>query len=157
MLSGRCIDYEGRYFQLRGAIQRPTPVHGSVPVTIAGVGALTMPLVHRHADWWNVPASAADRVAEYVALAGRVRVSVQIPVGLARSSAELAEVRDQTERRFGHWGGLVVGTPDQVTAELAERARLGVGRFHVQLHDFGRAETVRLLGREVLPAVAAAA
>jgi alkanesulfonate monooxygenase SsuD/methylene tetrahydromethanopterin reductase-like flavin-dependent oxidoreductase (luciferase family) len=157
LLTGRCVDHDGRFYRLRGAVQRPTPVHGHIPVTVAGAGDLTRPIVQRHADWWDLPASAADRVAELAPLAGRTRVSLQIPVGLARTAAEVDEVRDLAERRFGRWGGLVVGTPDQVAAALAAHARHGVQRFHLQMHDFGRPETLRAFSREVMPAVSTAA
>ena len=51
---------------------------------------LTMPIVRDHADWWNCPTYAVDRLAELRPLAGRRGVSVQHPVGLARDRAERA-------------------------------------------------------------------
>jgi alkanesulfonate monooxygenase SsuD/methylene tetrahydromethanopterin reductase-like flavin-dependent oxidoreductase (luciferase family) len=157
LLSGRPVDHDGPCYRLSRAIQRPTPVHGRVPVTVAGSGELTLPIAQRHADWWSIPTRAADQVRALVPRAGRLRVSLQMPLGLARDESEVDEVRDLALRRFGHWGGLVVGTAPQVAEELAALARAGVERFYLQFHDFGRAETLRAFSREVAPAVAAAA
>ena len=156
LFTGEPIDFEGEHWTLRGAVCRPTPVAGRVPIHLGGAGVtLTMPLVARHADWWNCPGYGFDRFAELRPLAGSARVSVQHPVGLARSSAEKDEVAAVAARRFAGWGALVTGTPDEVGAALRREAdELGVELFIVQLTDFGKPETIRLFADEVLPALA---
>jgi alkanesulfonate monooxygenase SsuD/methylene tetrahydromethanopterin reductase-like flavin-dependent oxidoreductase (luciferase family) len=96
-----------------------------------------MPLVREHADWWNCPTYAIDRLEELVPLAGSARISTQHPVALARTDAERAEVVAVGERRFGGWGGLVGGTAGEVADALAAETALGVEGFVVQLTDFG--------------------
>jgi alkanesulfonate monooxygenase SsuD/methylene tetrahydromethanopterin reductase-like flavin-dependent oxidoreductase (luciferase family) len=154
LLTGEPVDHDGRFFSLRGAQQRPVPLNGTIPVLIGGGGpTLTMPLVARFADWWNCPSYAVDRLDELLPLAGRARVSTQHPVGLAPSAAALDGVRDLAHRRFRGWGGLLVGTPDQVAETLIREARTGVERFYVPFTDFATPETVELFAREVIPAV----
>lgn len=156
LFSGERVSYAGDHFRLDGAICRPRPVHGRVPIHVGGAGEqLTMPIVASHADWWNCPSYAASRLEELRPLAGRARVSVQHPVGLARSSAGRAEVDAVLQRRFGGWGGLVSGTPDEVAAALAAEARLGVELFILQFWDFAAPETLELFAQEVVPAVRA--
>ncbi len=154
MFTGEPFDYAGRHFRLKGAVGRPRPLAGRVPVHIGGAGRrLTLPLVARHADWWNCPSYAVDQLEELRPLAGKARVSVQHPVGLAPSTAARAEVEQLTTKRFGAWGGIVTGTPDDVAAALARERRAGVELFILQFHDFATADTLARFAREVIPAL----
>ena len=112
-----------------------------------------MPLVARHADWWNCPSYAVEQLDALRPLAGTARVSVQHPIGLAPSSAARADVEALTRRRFGAWGGLVCGTPDEVTTALASERAAGVELFILQFHDFATPETLSRFAREVMPNV----
>lgn len=156
LFTGEPVSYDGTYVTLDDVTARPVPVQRPLPVHIGGGGErLTMPLVRRFADWWNCPAYALDRLDTLRPLAGdRARISVQHPVGLAASSAERDDVVATTTKRFGSWGGVIAGTPDEVAAALAAEAAAGVELFICQLHDFGRPETIDLFAREVLPALA---
>ena len=156
LFTGEPVDFDGAHWTLRGAVCRPVPVQDRIPVHLGGAGVtLTMPLVERYADWWNCPGYGFERFDELRPLAGTARVSVQHPVGLAASAAERDEVAEVARRRFGRgWGTVVTGTPDEVAAALRREVdELGVELFVVQLTDFGRPETVRLFGDEVLPAL----
>ena len=157
MFTGEPFDYVGEHYELTGAVGRPVPVQPRVPVHIGGAGPkLTMPLVREFADWWNCPSYAADRLAEVRPQAGPARVSVQHPVGLAAGDADRDEVAAIVERRFGSWGGVVTGTPSQVTDALAADVELGARGFVLQFHDFGTPETLDRFMAEVAPAVRAA-
>jgi alkanesulfonate monooxygenase SsuD/methylene tetrahydromethanopterin reductase-like flavin-dependent oxidoreductase (luciferase family) len=155
LFTGEAVDYDGRYYRLQGAVARPTPVAGRVPIHLGGAGVkLTMPLVARHADWWNCPSYAVDRLSELRRLAGpRARLSVQHPIGLAPSTAQVGDVAEVARRRFGAWGGLIAGTPDHVAGALAEEAAAGVELFVLQFSDFATPETLRLFAAEVLPGI----
>jgi alkanesulfonate monooxygenase SsuD/methylene tetrahydromethanopterin reductase-like flavin-dependent oxidoreductase (luciferase family) len=154
MFAGEPFDFDGDHFHLKGAVGRPRPLAGRLPVHIGGAGRrLTMPLVARYADWWNCPAYAVDRLEELRPLAGRARVSVQHPVGLAPSTAARDEVEQLTTKRFGAWGGIVTGTVDEVAASLARERRAGVELFILQFHDFATPETLTRFAREVVPAL----
>jgi alkanesulfonate monooxygenase SsuD/methylene tetrahydromethanopterin reductase-like flavin-dependent oxidoreductase (luciferase family) len=158
MFGGEPFDYAGRHYRLQGAIGRPVPVQSRIPVHIGGAGPrLTMPLVRDFADWWNCPSYAADRLGELRPLAGNTRVSVQRPIGLAAAPKERDEVHEVVARRFGSWGGVVSGTPAEVTAALAADVELGARGFVLQFHDFGTPATLERFMREVAPAVRAAA
>jgi alkanesulfonate monooxygenase SsuD/methylene tetrahydromethanopterin reductase-like flavin-dependent oxidoreductase (luciferase family) len=158
MFAGEPFDYAGTHYQLTGALGRPTPVQPRIPVHVGGAGPkLTMPLVREFADWWNCPSYAADRLADLRPLAGSARVSVQHPVGLAAGDADRYEVDALVQRRFGTWGGVVTGTPDEVAGALIADVMLGARGFVLQFHDFGTAETLERFMAEVAPAVRAAA
>jgi alkanesulfonate monooxygenase SsuD/methylene tetrahydromethanopterin reductase-like flavin-dependent oxidoreductase (luciferase family) len=153
--SGEPVDFDGDHWTLRGAVCRPRPIRGRVPIHIGGAGPkLTMPLVARYADWWNCPSTAMDQFSSLRPQAGDVRVSVQHVIGLAPSSARRDEVVEVTNRRFRGWGGVVAGTPDEVAEVLRPEREAGAELFICQFHDFALPETLRLFADEVLPALA---
>jgi alkanesulfonate monooxygenase SsuD/methylene tetrahydromethanopterin reductase-like flavin-dependent oxidoreductase (luciferase family) len=158
MFGGEFFDYAGEHFQLEGAVGRPVPAQAHVPLHVGGAGPrLTMPIVRDHADWWNCPSYAAERLAELRPLAGTAQVSVQHPVGLVVDGADRAEVEAQARRRFGSWGGLIVGTSSEVVDALAADVRLGARGFVLQFSDFAAPATVEAFMRTVAPAVRAGA
>jgi alkanesulfonate monooxygenase SsuD/methylene tetrahydromethanopterin reductase-like flavin-dependent oxidoreductase (luciferase family) len=158
MFAGERFDYSGSHYRLEGAIGRPVPVQAHIPVHIGGAGPkLTMPLVRELADWWNCPSYAADRLAEFTPLAGRARVSVQHPIGLAAGGRDRDDVDEMTQRRFGSWGGAVTGTADEVATALVADVELGARGFVLQFHDFGYAATLERFMADDAPAVRAAA
>lgn len=152
--SGEPVTFDGKWWTLNEAVSLPRPVAGRVPVHIGGAGErLTMPLVARYADWWNCPSYGFERFDALRPHAGAARVSMQHPIALAPSAAQRDEVIAVAERRFGSWGGLIAGTPDEVAAALRAEAERGVELFVCQFTDFGRPETIRLFAAEVLPAL----
>ncbi len=155
MFSGETFSFKGRFHQLRNAIGRPVPVQQPrIPIHIGGGGRrFTLPIAAHFADWWNCPTYAVDRLAELIPLARPAQVSVQHVVGLASSRAGREEVVAEAERRFGGWGGLVAGTPQEVADALNAEVDLGVEMFICQFADFGTAKSLRLFAREVLPAL----
>jgi alkanesulfonate monooxygenase SsuD/methylene tetrahydromethanopterin reductase-like flavin-dependent oxidoreductase (luciferase family) len=154
MFTGEPFSYEGKHLSITEALGRPRPVQAKVPIHLGGGGKrLTLPLVERYADWWNCPTYALDQFDELKPLTGTARVSVQRVVALAASSHDREEVVATAERRFGRWGGLVAGTPDEVVAALRADRERGAELFIVQLTDFGQPSTLRLFAAEVTPAL----
>jgi len=152
MFAGEFFDYRGDHFELRGAIGRPTPVQERVPIHIGGAGPkLTMPLVRAHADWWNCPSYASDRLPELRPLAGDARVSVQHAIGFVTDGADRDAVEAVAQRRFGSWGGLLVGTAPELVDALASDVANGAQGFVLQFSDFGMPATVQEFMRTVAP------
>lgn len=149
MFRGESFDFTGEHFTLRDAIGRPVPVQQPrPPLHIGGAGPdLTLPIVRRHADWWNCPSYAVDRLATLAGQIGTARISVQHPIALAATAADRAEVLATGDRRFGSWGGLVGGTPTEVADALAVEQAIGVEGFVLQFSDFAQPATIdRFMG-----------
>jgi alkanesulfonate monooxygenase SsuD/methylene tetrahydromethanopterin reductase-like flavin-dependent oxidoreductase (luciferase family) len=158
MFAGEPFDYPGAFFQLHAAQGRPVPAQPRIPVHIGGGGArLTMPLVREFADWWNCPGYALDALDELRPLAGDARVSAQHPIGLALNRSERDDVAETVNRRFGSWGAVVTGNPDEVAHALASEVARGVEGFVCQFSDFGTPATIERFMRDVVPAVRATA
>ena len=152
--TGEAVDFAGDHWTLQDAVCRPVPSNGRVPIHLGGAGEqLTMPLVARFADWWNCPSYAVGRLDELRHAAGGARISVQHPIGLASSTRDREEVLRVAERRFGGWGGLVTGTPEEVASALRTERDAGVELFICQFSDFGDPGTLQLFADEVLPAL----
>jgi len=139
MFTGEPFDYDGRHFRLRDAIGRPTPVQRKLPIHIGGGGRqLTMPLVARHADWWNCVASARARLDELALLRGSARISAQYAVGLAATSAQRRAVAASVARRMPEtgWGAPLTGTPDELVERFRAEREKGVEMFVLHFHDY---------------------
>jgi alkanesulfonate monooxygenase SsuD/methylene tetrahydromethanopterin reductase-like flavin-dependent oxidoreductase (luciferase family) len=141
--TGEPVTYDGRFFQLRDAQQRPVP--GKIPILVGGVGPRTLELVRRHADWWNVPIHALDKLDERRDRVGDTRVSVQEMVALLPSEADRPAVTEVLTRRFGATimgRTAVVGTADQVAEHYRGLAAKGIERFYVWFADFAPPDTL---------------
>ncbi len=152
--SGEPVTYDGRFFRLRDAQQRPAPAR-AIPIVIGGVGDRTLELVRSHADWWNVPIHALDRLDERRDRIGRARVSAQTMVALLPAESDRAAVTEVVARRFGRsvmGESAVVGTTDELAEHFAGLRTRGVERFYVWLADFAPPETLGRFG-EVIDAV----
>jgi alkanesulfonate monooxygenase SsuD/methylene tetrahydromethanopterin reductase-like flavin-dependent oxidoreductase (luciferase family) len=149
--TGEPVDFQGDYFTLKNAQQRPVPT-GSIPITVGGVGKRTLALVREHADWWNVPIYALDRVAELRASVGDVRMSIQQMVGVLRSEDERADVTALIDRRFGLNAmakDVVIGTVPELVDYYAGLAAAGVDRFYLWFTDFAPVSTLELVGEVI--------
>jgi alkanesulfonate monooxygenase SsuD/methylene tetrahydromethanopterin reductase-like flavin-dependent oxidoreductase (luciferase family) len=152
--TGEPVSYDGRWFQLHEAQQRPAPT-GHIPVVVGGVGERTLELVRRHADWWNVPLHELGRLEERRERAGTARVSVQIMVGLVPTEAEREAVTAAVARRFGGWGmgeSVVVGTPAELADRFGRLRARGVERFYIWFADFAPPDTLGRFGEVIAAA-----
>ncbi len=152
--TGEPVTYDGTYFQLHEAQQRPVPTR-RIPIVVGGVGVKTLALVRTHADWWNVPLHEMHRLDERRDLAGDARVSVQTMVALVPAEADRAAVTDTVNRRFGASGmgrSVVVGTADELATYFADQGARGVERHYVWFADFAPPETLHRFA-EVITAV----
>jgi alkanesulfonate monooxygenase SsuD/methylene tetrahydromethanopterin reductase-like flavin-dependent oxidoreductase (luciferase family) len=142
--TGEQVTYEGRFFRLRDAQQRPVPTR-PIPILVGGVGRRTLELVRAHADWWNVPIHELHRLDERRERAGDARVSVQTMVALVSSDDRRAAVTELVSRRFGPTGlgrSVVVGTAPELTAHFTALRDRGVERFYTWFADFAPPDTL---------------
>ena len=152
--TGEPVTYDGRFFQLRDAQQRPVPTR-RIPVVVGGVGERTLEVVRAHADWWNVPIQSLARIDDLRDRVAAARVSAQVMVSVVPTEAERAAVTELVARRFG--GSImgeaaVVGTTDELVAHFGALRARGVERFYVWFTDFAPPETLARFG-EVIAAL----
>jgi alkanesulfonate monooxygenase SsuD/methylene tetrahydromethanopterin reductase-like flavin-dependent oxidoreductase (luciferase family) len=144
---GRSLD---TLHALWGGEQQPTPLH-RIPIVIGGAGQRTLELVARHADWWNVPVYALDRIDELRPLAGSARISVQQMVAFVPSPAERARVTELAQRRFGGMGdGLLIGDAAELVEHFRAASARGVERVYTWFADFADPENLAAFGERVV-------
>ncbi len=157
----------------------PKPVRNPIPLLIGGKGAKrTLPLVAREATEWNLSRLDAEmfrqrrEVLEHCCREiGRdpatIRRSVMTTYIIGRDRDELREralkLRDVIPSLKGADAEQVlekmrlqafVGTPDEIAEQIREHAKLGVDLFMLQHFVLDDSDALRVLAKEVLPAVA---
>jgi F420-dependent oxidoreductase-like protein len=170
------VDFAGRHYRTQGLRAHPKPVQRPRPPVIVGGAAKprTARLAARLADEYNSPGGDLDGIREKRATvrracedAGREPLVFSVMTGcvVGADRAELhervARVLERTGRggdpaefvreRSGAW---VLGTVDEVVERLQALERAGVERIFLQHLAHDDVEMVRLVGRDVVPAVA---
>jgi alkanesulfonate monooxygenase SsuD/methylene tetrahydromethanopterin reductase-like flavin-dependent oxidoreductase (luciferase family) len=98
------FDFDGRHYQLKGAICEPKPVQpGGPPIMIGAAGHRSLRVVARHADIWNCPTRGDvasfrdlnrvldDACAEVGRDPAEIERSVQLLVNASRAAAPPAQ------------------------------------------------------------------
>ncbi len=155
--TGETVDYEGSYFTLKGAQQRPVPTK-PIPLTIGGIGPKTLELVAKHADWWNLPIYGLDRLEELRPQAGSARLSVQLMVAFVDDESHREDITALAARRFGYMTRgeqLIVGDADELRRHFTGLQAAGVERFYVWFCDFAAPATLTAFGRDVIASMRA--
>jgi alkanesulfonate monooxygenase SsuD/methylene tetrahydromethanopterin reductase-like flavin-dependent oxidoreductase (luciferase family) len=149
--SGASVDYDGEFFQLRGAMQAPAPLE-HIPLVMGGAGPRMMELVATHADWWNVHIGILDRLDEMLPRRGDARASVEHMVAFVPSESRREEVAGLAMKRFGTMG-VVVGDADELIDFFGAMGEKGVERIYAWFTDFADPETLAAFGETVIPAL----
>jgi alkanesulfonate monooxygenase SsuD/methylene tetrahydromethanopterin reductase-like flavin-dependent oxidoreductase (luciferase family) len=147
--SGDTVDFVGRFHQVRAGVQKPTPL-GEIPIVIGGAGPRTLELVAAHADWWNLPIYALDRLEELRPRTGKARTSVQQMVAWVPSEDQRADVEALAARRFPNWDGMSIGTGPELVDGFRRLRDRGVERFYVWFTDFAPPATLAAFGDQVI-------
>ncbi len=172
------VTYEGRFFQLRGAILLPRPQRpGGPDIQIGGNGPKrTLPLVARYANHWNGTFISVDDFRERSAIldqlllvAGRdpadVRRSAMLSLYFGRDMAELdrrLSWRHDEPKYAGKplnvviedlkaSGGIIAGTPGEVIEQIKAYDNAGADELMLQWWDLDDIDGLRAFARSVLP------
>ena len=154
--------YEGRYYRIENAYCQPQP-RPLPPVMVGGGGEqLTLRVVAKHADWWNMPGGTSETYAhklrvlrEHCEAVGRDfheirKTSALPPIAVHHSEAVARQQGKASPYALGGRGALT-GTPDQVAAQLQEYIDAGVTLFQIRIADFPETAGTELFIQEVLP------
>jgi len=147
--TGEPVEYRGRFFTVDCEGQQPAPLD-RIPLVIGGAGPRTLALVRSHADWWNLPTYAAERLEELRPAAGPARVSTQHLVAWVPDPPRRDEVVGLAERRYGAMGGLVAGDGAELRDRFGSLAGQGVDRCYVWFADFAPPDTLASFGDQVI-------
>ena len=151
--------YTGKYYRVEDAYCEPRP-ETLPPILIGGGGEqLTLRVVAKHADMWNIPGGSLDNYAhklnvlrQHCADIGRdyeeiVKTWSVESMSLAETEAEAAQIAAASP----YDNGPIVGTPEQVAEQLQAFVDLGVSHLVVRLNDFPKTDGIELFVNEVMP------
>ncbi len=160
LLTEDVADFEGRHFVLREARCDPKPVQERLPLWIGGGGEkVTLGLVARHADGWNVPFIPPDAyrrkvevLHEHCARVGRDPVEITKSVNLV-----LARREQDLRRQFGglaDWvrDSALTGSAGEMTERIGAYAEAGAELVNIAVRAPYDPEDLDRLASEVLPA-----
>ncbi|NJN98811.1 MAG: LLM class flavin-dependent oxidoreductase [Anaerolineales bacterium] len=153
------ISFQGKYYHISEAHCEPMPQ--PVPTLIVGGGGpTTIGLAARYADWWNLPDANFEKlqsrlpiVRDQCARVGRDPATLRLTwfgrLAVARSEAAALAPSN------GKWTQekALVGTPEQVVAEMQRFIEAGVDYFMMEILGLTDPETKALVLEEVLPEV----
>jgi alkanesulfonate monooxygenase SsuD/methylene tetrahydromethanopterin reductase-like flavin-dependent oxidoreductase (luciferase family) len=151
--------FVGTYYQVENAYCEPRP-DPLPPLLIGGGGEqLTLRLVATYADWWNLSGGTAATYAhklavlrKHCAAVGRddaAIVKTWSVEGIALAEGEAEAQRIAAASPFTR--DIIVGTPEQVAAQLQPFVELGVEHLIVRLLDFPATTGLDLFAEQVLP------
>ncbi len=161
------VDFRGRHYTLEDAPGQPQPVQQPRPPLLVGGsgGRGTVEPALRFADEYNTPFVSPEEAAQVRAKVPGLRFSVMTGFLVGETHEEMRERagalygRRPREQSFDEWLGAysercVVGSVGEVVARLREYERAGCDRLMLQHLLHTDLEPVRLLGRELAPALA---
>lgn len=158
------LTYEGRYYSMHEAVLLPRPQQ-QVPIVIGGSGRqVTLPLVARYADEWNIGPRSAEQFQELNAhldgLLDRaerprssVRRSMMLFLRFGRDQVELdARLSERPIPEFLRRSTLAA-TPETLNERIAALEAVGVQRVILDwMDDYDDVEGMAALGKAVIAA-----
>jgi alkanesulfonate monooxygenase SsuD/methylene tetrahydromethanopterin reductase-like flavin-dependent oxidoreductase (luciferase family) len=152
--------FHGRHYHIENAICEPKG-NPPPPIMIGGSGRkLTLRVAARYGDWWNGGGSP-DSYAEVLGVlrghcrdVGRdydslVKTWMTDCVAIAPTHAAAQSLAES--HPFYDPGSSIVGTPDEVAAQLRRLTDLGAEQLILRFADFPATDGTELFGREVIP------
>lgn len=169
--AGDRLDYDGAYFQYRGATISPKPVQKNLPLWIGGSSEAAIRRTARYGSGWiggfETPAQAGgviDAIKAALAEAGRSIDDDHYGANFgfrfgAWDDAAVAAAAEAYRARSGRdpRNSMIVGDGDDIMAHIAEYLAAGVSKFILRPIGAGDDDTLaqtRRLIEEILPAVA---
>jgi alkanesulfonate monooxygenase SsuD/methylene tetrahydromethanopterin reductase-like flavin-dependent oxidoreductase (luciferase family) len=155
------VSFFGEFYELDGAELVPNPVsQGTLPIVVGGNGRRrTLPLAARFADEWNGVYLSADGFRQRTGLLddllreegrppGDVRRTLMTRVIFGCDDEQLAERLGGESADELRAKGQIVGTPEQIPAQLRELEAAGVQGVMLQwVDDLDDIEGIAALGQ----------
>jgi F420-dependent oxidoreductase-like protein len=169
LLRGERVHHAGAHYRLDGAVVRPVPKRGTVPLVIGARGERrALRIVARHADVWNASGASPEAVRArretldaHCAAVGRapadIATSALVPFDLidepaaARRALEaLAAARGSTPDEVA--AAALIGSRDELVARIAAFRAAGVRDLVLMAGRPLKRAALERFAREVVPA-----
>lgn len=162
------FSYDGEYYSVEDAVCKPHPVQDPHPPIMIGGGGeeFTLRIAAKHADCWNFWGSLdvmerklsvlEDHCDTYDTDYDAIQKSWFARCIIRETEAEVAELlkaapmfkSENLDENEHH----LVGTPEQVVADIERYVDIGIDEVVVEFVDFPETEGASLFAEEVMPA-----
>jgi len=155
--------FKGKYYQIKDAVCSPRP-NPTPPIMIGGGGEkLTLRVVAKHADWWNLPNTSAETYRRKLQIlerhcekVGRKFEEIKKTLG---NMVAIAETHEKAEKiatknplvNQENIKNFIIGDPNEVAEKIREYAELGVELFILRFLDFPKTDGAKLFAEKVIP------
>ena len=166
LTSDEPVLFDGEFYQLRDALLLPRPNRpGGPPIVIGGNGPRrTLPLVVRYAQEWNATTNPLPRLRdlntqldEMLSVDGRqpsdVRRTYMTTVLFGRDAAEVERKLDGRSADELRERGTLVGTADEIVAQLQALAEIGIQGVMARWWDLDDIDGLKAMAEAVLPQI----
>jgi alkanesulfonate monooxygenase SsuD/methylene tetrahydromethanopterin reductase-like flavin-dependent oxidoreductase (luciferase family) len=159
LLTEDVVDFEGEFYRLREARCLPKPKQARLPIWLGGHGEkVTLKLVARYADGWNVPFVSIDTFRHKVdVLAAHCADADRDPATITKSlNLALAWREEDLVAQFGAMveflrGSVLTGSTQEVVDRIGEYADAGAHQINVAMRAPFDVEGLERFATEVLP------
>ena len=153
--------FSGKYYSIDNAYCQPMP--DPQPTLLIGGGGRkrTLRIAAQYADWWNFPGGTADNYQELLSVLQEHCTAIGRDYASIRKTwcsdcVAVAETHDEAVRqaqasRFYKEEGSIVGTPDEVAAQVRRFVDMGASHFIFRFADFPSTAAAELFIKEVIP------
>ena len=129
LLAGGVTDYDGNYYQAKGAVMNPGSVQQPrLPIMVAALGPQMMRHAARHADIWNTMSFAADLEVQMAELTARCTAMDELCKEVGRNDESLRRSYTMFDATARAGGGVIrYYESDDLFVDMVRRATdLGV-------------------------------
>ena len=155
--------FKGRYYRVEDAtcFPKPEPVP---PIMIGGGGEkLTLRVVAKYADWWNLPNVSVETFRRKLEILEKhcervdrrpeeIKKTLANIVAISKSMREAKRILSKSPfSKIGDPESFIVGDVDAVTDRISRYVDLGIEHFILRFLDFPRTDGARLFAEKIIP------
>ncbi|MCS7120952.1 MAG: LLM class flavin-dependent oxidoreductase [Nitrososphaerota archaeon] len=157
------VSFRGDYYHLEEAVCSPKPVPPP-PIMIGGGGEkLTLRVVARNADWWNIPNASIETYRHKSGVLERYCLECgRDPSSIVKTLASIVAIRpDENDAlvlaskcpliNMDYRDNYIIGDVSKIIERIDRYVGLGVQHFILRFIDFPGTEGARLFAEEVMP------
>jgi alkanesulfonate monooxygenase SsuD/methylene tetrahydromethanopterin reductase-like flavin-dependent oxidoreductase (luciferase family) len=156
------VTFKGTYFQVENAYCNPKP-NPVPPIMVAGIGEqLSIKLVAKYADWWNIPFPTVERYRHKLEVLKRHCMKIgRNPDTLVKTQLQFVSVAETDEKAkilfhnslYGRRFRGISGSPQTVTRKMKEHIDIGVDYFILWFTPFPNLKNTMMFAEEIMPAL----
>lgn len=153
------VTFKGKYFKVENAYCNPKP--DPIPPIMVGCSGekLSMKVVVKYADWWNIPFPSVERYKHKVkVLNSHCRSMGRNPDELLKTQLQfviMAETDEEAKKKamkslYYGWP-VVIGSPETVKRKLREHIKIGVDYFMLGFSPFPDLNSALMFEEDIIP------